>query len=91
MLEDSLCILAKAGLTTLAQATVLVASNARPCTVALLSDILSCPKPRITGAVDRLEELGLVESTLNRADRRQIFVSTTDKGKALVRQVEGWD
>ena len=86
MLEDSLVVLTKAGLTTLAQATVLVAANSAPQTVLSLSSLLECPKPRISGAVDRLQDLDLVKCTVNRADRRQVFISTTALGRELVRQ-----
>jgi DNA-binding MarR family transcriptional regulator len=44
-------------------------------------------KGTLTGVLDRLEERGLVRRTKGEHDSRQIFVSLTDAGNAVFRQV----
>ena len=41
-------------------------------------------KVSITAIVDDLENRGLVERTRSKADRRQIFISITDKGREVL-------
>ncbi len=44
--------------------------------------------PAITGLIDRLEKLGLVQRTRCEEDRRVVFVSITDKGTELLSQLD---
>ena len=41
-------------------------------------------KVRITAIVDDLENRGLVERTRSKDDRRQVFISITDKGREVL-------
>ncbi len=52
-------------------------------TLSQLSDGLSRTRCAVTGLVDRLEGKGLVRRKRSRKDRRQIYVSLTDKGREL--------
>lgn len=52
-------------------------------TLSQLSDGLSRTRCTVTGLVDRLENKGLVRRKRSRKDRRQIYVSLTEKGREL--------
>ena len=43
--------------------------------------------PNVTVMLSRLEEAGLIERTVNRADRREKFVRLTRQGKSLLRKI----
>lgn len=46
------------------------------------------PVPAMTGLIDRLQKLGLVERQRVSVDRRQILVKLTEKGESLVSQID---
>jgi DNA-binding MarR family transcriptional regulator len=52
-----------------------------------LSDLLLIRPPSVTGAVDRLERLGLVARRPSDTDQRARLVSLTSAGRRLVEQV----
>jgi len=54
-----------------------------------LAEALKVTPSNVTGIIDRLEEQGLVSRTQNREDRREMTLQATDKGKALVSDLEG--
>jgi len=54
-----------------------------------LAEALKVTPSNVTGIIDRLEEQGLVSRTQNREDRREMTLQATDRGKALVSDLEG--
>ncbi len=56
-----------------------------------LAELLSCSRATITGIVDTMEKKGLVVRKPNPEDRRSLFVSLTDQGRALVKATPGLD
>ncbi len=52
-----------------------------------LADLTLIPAPSLVGVVDRLTHSGLAERRRSDADRRNVFVSATRKGRALEAQV----
>ena len=52
-----------------------------------LAEITLIPAPSLVGVVDRLGTQGLVGRRRSEADRRDVFVHATDKGRELHRQV----
>jgi DNA-binding MarR family transcriptional regulator len=53
-----------------------------------LAEALKVTPSNVTGIVDRLEEQGLVSREQNPEDRRETTLQATDKGKALVANLE---
>jgi DNA-binding MarR family transcriptional regulator len=53
-----------------------------------LSDDLLIRPPSVTGAVDRLQRMGLVQRSLSQADHRERRVSLTLSGQRLVERVQ---
>ena len=49
----------------------------------LLAERLRLANPTLTGIVDRLEIVGMVERTPNPEDRRSILINLTEKGAAI--------
>jgi DNA-binding MarR family transcriptional regulator len=58
-----------------------------PHTVRGLAERLGVPKPAITRAIDRLEELGLLEREDDPSDRRSILLLATASGRAFVEEL----
>jgi homoprotocatechuate degradation regulator HpaR len=52
-----------------------------------LADLTLIPAPSLVGVVDRLTNSGLAERRRSDADRRNVFVRATRKGRALEAQV----
>ncbi|RME75889.1 MAG: MarR family transcriptional regulator, partial [Chloroflexi bacterium] len=44
--------------------------------------------PTVTGIMNRLVKMGLVQRTRNETDRRQVLVKTTEAGHDLIRQIQ---
>lgn len=61
-----------------------VLSGAGAVTIGELAAKCLFKQPTLTKTVDRLEAHGLVRRKTGSADRRQVYVSITDKGEALV-------
>lgn len=53
-----------------------------------LADIERVQPPTMTKLVAKLEERGLVQRTPHPTDRRQVILSTTESGKAILAQIE---
>jgi len=53
-----------------------------------LSETTLIPAPSLVGVIDRLENQGLVARQRSEQDRRNVFVSATDKGSDLHRRVK---
>ncbi|MBU1048502.1 MarR family winged helix-turn-helix transcriptional regulator [Candidatus Bipolaricaulota bacterium] len=49
-----------------------------------IREVLGMPNSTLTGAIDRLENRGLVKRTLTKRDRRSFGLELTDGGKAYV-------
>ncbi len=64
-----------------------------PLRVVALGSMLERSPNSMSMIVDRMVKAGLVRRTRDRKDRRAVFVSMTDKGKAAVEQAvpAGWD
>jgi DNA-binding MarR family transcriptional regulator len=58
-----------------------------PHTVHGLAILLEVPRPSISRAIDRLEQLHLVERTEHQGDRRNVLAVGTASGRALVREL----
>jgi DNA-binding MarR family transcriptional regulator len=54
-------------------------------TIGELAERLQIHHHSAVGLVDRLEEQGLVERIHNKVDRRQVFISLTDKGVEVLK------
>jgi len=52
-----------------------------------LARLTLIPTPSLVGIVDRLAKQGLVARRRSETDRRNVFISATDDGKALHRRV----
>lgn len=70
----------------LAVLVVLFALDPDPITPANLAFHTAASRPAITDAVDQLVALGLTHRERDAQDRRAIFVSLTDEGRAVVNQ-----
>ncbi len=58
-------------------------------TVSELAERLQIKHHSAVGLVDRLEEQGLVERISNSVDRRQVFISLTEKGIGVLESLGG--
>ena len=67
---------------------LLLSANNSEYTIGGLSNLLSCPKPRICRIVDRLEELGMVIRVENKADRRVVFIRPTEVGLNFIAEMK---
>lgn len=56
-------------------------------TMTELSHILSVAMPTLTGIIDRLVKLGIVERTRDETDRRVVRVSLTDQGEQVIKEM----
>ncbi len=52
-----------------------------------LAQEVSLSNATVTGIIDRLEQLGYVSRARNGQDRRQVFLSCTDKGKKILQEM----
>jgi DNA-binding MarR family transcriptional regulator len=60
----------------------------RPLAMGDLATLLNVEAPNLTGLVDDLEELGLVERSPHPSDRRVKLVATTPAGAAMARHAQ---
>ena len=67
---------------------ILLLNRAESQTLSQLSEGLSRARCTVTGLVDRLEAKGLVRRMRSREDRRQVYVTLTDKGKELAQELK---
>ncbi|MGQ9705329.1 MAG: MarR family winged helix-turn-helix transcriptional regulator, partial [Actinomycetota bacterium] len=67
--------------------TILLLSKEGSQTLGELSERLSRARCTVTGLIDRLEAKGLVRRRRGRRDRRQVYVSLTEKGWELAREL----
>ena len=79
------------------QVLVLEAIHSRPhCTMGVIASNMCICMPTATGIVQRLVEAGYVRRIDDPADRRQVIVTLTAKGRAFIRQFQAaaahrWD
>lgn len=59
-----------------------------PCTMRDLTDVTFQDAPTMTGIVNRLIKMGLVERTRSQVDRRVVLVQATESGIELVKRIE---
>jgi DNA-binding MarR family transcriptional regulator len=59
-----------------------------PAPMRMIADALGCDASNMTGIADRLEERGLVERRIDRADRRVKLLSLTDAGRELIARLD---
>jgi DNA-binding MarR family transcriptional regulator len=76
---------------TLTQAKLLLALNEPPAELPMrvLADRMACDPSNLTGVADRMESRGLVQRTVNPADRRVKYLVSTDAGRELAAQIRG--
>ena len=63
-------------------------AHQKPCMMSDLTDVTFHDAPTMTGIIDRLVKMKLVQRTRSEADRRVVLVQTTPAGSELVRQIE---
>ncbi len=66
------------------QAQLLCAADWKKPALGELAETLHCDKTNVTGLVDRVEKLGLVERVADPDDRRVTRLELTEKGRATV-------
>jgi DNA-binding MarR family transcriptional regulator len=60
----------------------------QPCTMSDLTNVTFQDPPTMTGIIDRLVKMKLVQRTRSDTDRRVVLAEVTPKGMALVRSIE---
>jgi DNA-binding MarR family transcriptional regulator len=63
-------------------------NNVQVCTSTELAEIFQVKKSAITAIITRLWEKGLIQRTRDEKDRRVIYLTLTDTGKALFEETE---
>jgi DNA-binding MarR family transcriptional regulator len=58
------------------------------CTMSDLINVMFQDAPTMTGVIDRLVKMGLVERTRSEKDRRVVLVQVTPAGSELVKQID---
>src|SRR4051812_15489253 len=81
-------LLAPLGLHPGQEALLLELDRTGPRIQAQLSEALGCEPPSVTLMTRKLEASGHIRRTPDPADRRATVVALTDRGKALVKQVQ---
>lgn len=65
------------------QQAVVLRSLSRPRRMRVMADEMRCDPSNVTGLIDRIERLGLVERVPDPADRRVRLLSLTDSGRRV--------
>ena len=65
-----------------------LAGHEAPCTMSDLTNVTFHDPPTMTGVIDRLVKMKLVERTRSQTDRRVVLVIPTQDGKELVNEIE---
>ncbi len=65
-----------------------LAAHKRACTMSDLTNVTMHDPPTMTGIVDRLVRMKLVERTRSETDRRVVLVRATETGVSLVHQIK---
>jgi DNA-binding MarR family transcriptional regulator len=73
------------------QAHALFLIQAKPITMTELATMLRLSPAATTPVADRLVELGMAERVRDPADRRLVYLATTDRGVALIRDGNVWE
>ncbi|MGH7692425.1 MAG: MarR family transcriptional regulator [Candidatus Dormibacteria bacterium] len=73
------------------QAHALFLLQARPATMTELAAMLRLSPTAATPVADRLVELGVAERVRDPTDRRVVYVSTTNRGRELIREGNVWE
>lgn len=56
-----------------------------------ISELLQVSKSTMTGVVDKLEELGLLQRVINKRDRRSYALEVTEEGKLAQKEHLKWE
>ena len=70
------------------QYVVLRSLRKGPCNTSFLAHILGVTLSAVTALVNRLHKMGLVTRERQEQDRRQVWISITDKGLEVLKNVE---
>ena len=70
------------------QYVVLRALRKAPCNTSFLAHMLGVTLSAVTALINRLHKMGLVTRERQEQDRRQVWISITDKGLAVLENVE---
>ncbi|GAB4430819.1 MAG: hypothetical protein Kow0031_11780 [Anaerolineae bacterium] len=65
-----------------------LAGHQHPCTMSDLTSVTFHDAPTMTGVIDRLVKMKLVQRTRSETDRRVVLVYTTQAGVELVQEIE---
>ncbi|MHA6532431.1 MarR family winged helix-turn-helix transcriptional regulator [Paenibacillus sp. BAC0078] len=63
-------------------------NSQEPCTSTFLAEAVAVGKSSITAIINRLVEAELIERTRDESDRRQVYLSLTDKGRSRYHTAE---
>lgn len=63
-------------------------NSQEPCTSTYLAEAVAVGKSSITAIINRLAEAGFIERTRDESDRRQVYLSLTEKGKSTYHAAE---
>jgi len=66
--------------------TLMVIYQAKRCTMSYLAQSLRVTLPTVTGFIDRLVELKMVERSMGKKDRRKVYVVLSKKGMSFIRE-----
>ncbi|MGM0652753.1 MAG: MarR family winged helix-turn-helix transcriptional regulator [Bacillota bacterium] len=70
------------------QYVVLRTLRKAPCNTSFLAHILGVTLSAVTALINRLHKMGLVNRERQEKDRRQVWISITDKGLEVLKNVE---
>lgn len=65
-----------------------LAAHNKPCTMSDLTNVTFQDAPTMTGIIDRLVKLNLVQRTRSKTDRRVVLVEVALAGSELVKEIE---
>jgi DNA-binding MarR family transcriptional regulator len=86
---NQLLIAKAAGLTTLNQVEILlVLASVGTMPMNLMAKRLGITTSAITGLMDRLTELDMIQRHFQQGDRRMVLASLSQKGSSLARQIQ---
>ena len=81
-----LIFFAKHNITSSQFVTLMAMFHQGRCTMGQLSSGLRVRMPTVTGLIDRLIKLDMVERVAGQQDRRKVFVELSPKGRSLIKE-----
>jgi len=79
----------KANITNSQFIALMAVHHSDGCTMSHLAKVLHVSMPTVTGLVDRLVKLGLVQRIASTKDRRKVYIYLSRKGEALIAEFKG--